>query len=115
MPQTATIKSLPAAFAMMKAMQAEGVEWGEDYRGAAQQALTELLEGRMDQLIHEHLERMAELGTITFGIGASRGTFATAGGGAETFGAGDRLAIINEDPADATLADLSITFLGKRT
>jgi len=43
------------------------------------------------------------------------GTFATAGGGAETFAAGDRLAIINEDPADATLADLSITFLGKRT
>jgi hypothetical protein len=36
-------------------------------------------------------------------------------GGAETFAAGDRLAIINEDPADATLADLSITFLGKRT
>ena len=62
MPQTATIKSLPAAFAMMKAMQAEGVEWGEDYRGAAQQAVTELLEGRMDQLIDEHLERMAELG-----------------------------------------------------
>ena len=27
----------------------------------------------------------------------------------------DRLAIINDDPADATLADLSITFLGKRT
>jgi hypothetical protein len=26
MPQTATIKSLPAAFAMMKAMQAEDVE-----------------------------------------------------------------------------------------
>jgi putative transposase len=62
MPQTATIKSLPAAFAMMKAMQAEGLEWGENYRGAAQQALTELLEGRMDQLIDEHLERMAELG-----------------------------------------------------
>jgi hypothetical protein len=51
MPQTATIKSLPAAFAMMKAMQAEGVEWGEDYRGVARQALAELLEGRMDQLI----------------------------------------------------------------
>jgi hypothetical protein len=55
------------------------------------------------------------IGTITFGTGASAGTFATAGGGAETFAAGDRLAIINEDPADATLADLSITFLGKRT
>jgi hypothetical protein len=44
-----------------------------------------------------------------------RGSFATAGGGAETFAAGDRLSIINENPADATLADLSITFLGKRT
>ena len=62
MPQTATIKSLPAAFAMMKAMQAEDVEWGEDYRGAARQALAEILEGRMDQLIDAHLERMAELG-----------------------------------------------------
>src|ERR671919_2672658 len=62
MPQTATIESLPAAFAMMKAMQAEGVEWGEDYRGAARRALVELLEGRMDQLIDEHLERLAELG-----------------------------------------------------
>jgi hypothetical protein len=32
MPQTATIKSLPTAFRMMKAMQAEDVGWGEDYR-----------------------------------------------------------------------------------
>src|SRR5918995_4548511 len=62
MPQTATIKSLPAAFRMMKAMQAEGVEWGEEYRGAARHALAELLEGRMGQLIDQHLERMAELG-----------------------------------------------------
>jgi putative transposase len=62
MPQTATIKSLPVAFAMLKAMQAEGVEWGEDYRAGARHALAGLLEGRMDQLIDEHLERMAELG-----------------------------------------------------
>jgi putative transposase len=62
MPQTATIRSLPAAFAMMKAMQAEGVEWGEDYRGAARQALAELLEGRMDRVIDLHLARLAELG-----------------------------------------------------
>jgi hypothetical protein len=40
---------------------------------------------------------------------------ATAGSGAESFGAGERLAIINQNPADTTLADLSITFLGKRT
>ena len=64
----------------------------------------------------QHVHRNGSpIGTITFGIGASAGTFATAGGGAETFAAGDRLAIINENPADATLADLSITFLGKRT
>jgi putative transposase len=62
MPQTATIKSLPAAFAMLKAMQAEGVEWGEDYRAGARHALAELREGRMEQLIDEHLECMAELG-----------------------------------------------------
>ena len=38
MPQVATITSLPAAFRMMKAMQAEGVEWGEDYRTAVGRA-----------------------------------------------------------------------------
>jgi len=62
MPQTATIKSLPGAFRMMKAMQADGFEWGEDYRQGARDAVAELLRGRMDRLIDEHLERMAELG-----------------------------------------------------
>jgi hypothetical protein len=39
MPQTATIKSLAAAFAMMKAMQAEGVEWARPIaRAPASQA-----------------------------------------------------------------------------
>jgi hypothetical protein len=42
-------------------MAAEGVECGEDYRGAARQVLVEFLEGRMGQLIDQHLERMAEL------------------------------------------------------
>ena len=46
MPQTATIKSLPRAFRMMEAMQAEGVEWG-DYRGAVADALKAILSGRM--------------------------------------------------------------------
>ena len=62
MPQTATIKTLPAAFRMMKAMQAEDVEWGEDYRDAARQALAELLEGRMAVAIDRHLAGMAERG-----------------------------------------------------
>lgn len=60
MPQTATIKSLPAAFRMMKATQAGRVEWGEDYRVGARDALAALLRGRMDRLIDDHLERMAD-------------------------------------------------------
>ncbi len=39
MPQAATIKRLPHAFRMVKAMQAQGIEWGEDDRRAAGVAL----------------------------------------------------------------------------
>ncbi len=35
---------------MMKAMQAQGIEWGEDYRNAAGAALKEVLQGRMAEL-----------------------------------------------------------------
>jgi hypothetical protein len=34
MPQAATIKGLPRAFRMMKAMKAQGIEWSVDYRCA---------------------------------------------------------------------------------
>jgi putative transposase len=62
MPQAATITSLPVAFEMLKAMQAEDLGWGEDYRLAARQALAELLEARMAETIDRHLERIAERG-----------------------------------------------------
>ncbi|MDH3472545.1 MAG: IS256 family transposase [Rhodospirillales bacterium] len=62
MPQTATIKSLPRAFRMMKAMQVQGIEWGEDYRHAARAALQEVLEGRMAAGIDRHLAEMAARG-----------------------------------------------------
>jgi hypothetical protein len=62
MPQIATITSLPAAFRMMKAMQAEGVEWGEDCRTAARAAVVDVLATRMGLAIDRHLERMAERG-----------------------------------------------------
>jgi hypothetical protein len=55
----------------------------------------------------------APVGTITFTNAGSTATFALSGGA--TFAAGDRLAIYNENPADATLADLSITLRGTRT
>ena len=59
MPQAATIESLPAAFRMMKAMEAEGVEWDADYRTAAGAALKRVLETRMDDAIADHLDAMA--------------------------------------------------------
>jgi len=60
MPHCVTIRSLPTAFAMMKAMQADGIGWGEDYRPLARQALAEIIEGRMHEAVDQHLLRMAE-------------------------------------------------------
>ena len=62
MPQAATIKSLPRAFRMMKAMQAQGIEWGEDYRHAGAEALKDVLGGRMAAGIDRHLEETDRLG-----------------------------------------------------
>ena len=56
-----TIESLPEAFAMMKRMQAEGLEWGEGYRPLGRQALVKIIESRMAEAVDAHLERMAEL------------------------------------------------------
>src|SRR5215470_1592817 len=61
MPQSATIQSLPRAFEFVKAMQAEGLEWGEGYRGLGRDAITAVLQGQMAQTIDEHLDRMALL------------------------------------------------------
>ena len=61
MPQTVTIRSIPEAFEVMKAMQAQGLEWGEGYRSLGRQAITAILQGQMAQAIDAHLERMAAL------------------------------------------------------
>jgi hypothetical protein len=52
------------------------------------------------------------VGSITFGAGSSTASFSLSAD--TTFAPGDRLAIVNQDPADATLADLSITLKGTR-
>ncbi|MDP7642606.1 MAG: IS256 family transposase [Alphaproteobacteria bacterium] len=62
MSRYATIKSLPGAFRMMKAMQAQGIEWGEDYRHAGAAALKDVLEGGMAAGIDRHLEDLAARG-----------------------------------------------------
>jgi len=62
MPHAVTIASLPAAFAMMKAMRVEGLEWSQDYRSAAREALRDVLQGQMAQAIDRQLEAMARRG-----------------------------------------------------
>jgi hypothetical protein len=54
----------------------------------------------------------SNIGTITFTNAGNTAAFAMSG--AISFTPGDRLGIVNEDPADATLADVSITLKGKR-
>lgn len=60
MPQhAATIASLPAAFEVMKAMRAEGIDWGADHRAHGRAALIDILQAQMDDWIDGHLATMA--------------------------------------------------------
>ena len=61
MPQSVTIRSLPRAFDVVKGMQAQGLEWGEGYRGLGREAIAVILAGQMDRAIDEHLDRMSAL------------------------------------------------------
>ena len=54
----------------------------------------------------------SNIGTVTFAAAGATPTFALAS--PTSFAAGDRLGIVNEDPADATLAGVSLTFAGTR-
>ena len=59
MPQrAATIESLPAAFEVVKAMQAQGLDWGEGYRPLARQAMAEIIEAEMAAAVDRWLESL---------------------------------------------------------
>jgi putative transposase len=60
MPHGVTIRSLPAAFEMMKGMRADGLGWGEDFRPVARRALVEIIEDRLHEAVDAHLLRVAE-------------------------------------------------------
>ena len=62
MPRSVTVRSLPAAFEMMKAMRMDGLEWGGDYRPLAREALIGVLQDTMAGMIDRHLEEMARRG-----------------------------------------------------
>ena len=60
MSRTVTLKSLPWAFAMIKEIEHQGYDWGEDYRRAGRDAVVDFLEGRMHEAVDRHLETPAE-------------------------------------------------------
>ena len=56
--RTATITTLPMAFEVVKAMQADGLDWGEGYHPLGRQALEEIIEGQMAAAVDRHLEQL---------------------------------------------------------
>ena len=62
MPRRVTTESLPVAFEMMKAMQSDGLGWGEDCRPLARRALVGIIEDSLAAQVDAHLLRVAERG-----------------------------------------------------
>jgi len=62
MPQSATIRSLPQAFRIIKEMAFQGYEWGEEYRDAGRRGIRELLECQMQNHLDRYLVEMASKG-----------------------------------------------------
>lgn len=59
MPQrAATIESLPMAFEFVKAMRADGLEWGEGYRPLGRQVLAHVIEGQMAAAVDRYLDQL---------------------------------------------------------
>ena len=56
--RTATITSLPMAFEIVKAMQADGLDWGEGYRPLGRQALEEIIEDQMAAAVDRYLDQL---------------------------------------------------------
>jgi len=56
--QAATITSLPMAFEVVKAMQAEGLDWDEGYRPIGRQALEKIIEAQMAMAVERYLQQL---------------------------------------------------------
>jgi hypothetical protein len=82
----------------------------DDFAGSQAEALT----AATGSTTFDVLKNGSNIGSITWAAAATAATFSTTGGTAETFAAGDELRVVAEDPADATLANIHITFQGTR-
>ena len=56
--QAATITSLPMAFEIVKAMQADGLDWDEGYRPIGRQALEKIIEAQMAAAVERYLDQL---------------------------------------------------------
>ena len=56
--RAATITSLPMALEVVKAMQADGLEWGDGYRPLGRQALEEIIEDQMAAAVDGYLDQL---------------------------------------------------------
>jgi putative transposase len=56
--RAATIQSLPMAFEVVKAMQADNLEWDEDYRPFARAAVAEVIEEQMALAVDRYLDQL---------------------------------------------------------
>jgi len=56
--QAATITSLPVAFEVVKAMQADGLDWDEGYRAIGRQALEKIIEAQMAMAVERYLQQL---------------------------------------------------------
>jgi putative transposase len=56
--RAATIESLPVAFEVVKAMQADGLEWSEGFRPLGRQAIAEIIEQQMAKAIDVYLDQL---------------------------------------------------------
>ena len=54
--RAATITSLPVAFEVVKAMQADGLDWSEGFRPLGRQAVAEIIEQQMAKAIDVYLD-----------------------------------------------------------
>lgn len=56
--RAATITSLPMAFEIVKAMQADGLDWSEGYRPLGRHALEEVIEDQMAAAVDRYLDQL---------------------------------------------------------
>jgi putative transposase len=56
--RAATITSLPVAFDIVKAMQADGLDWSEGFRPLGRQAVAEIIEQQMAKAIDVYLDQL---------------------------------------------------------